>query len=252
MTRLVKLAAAGLIASLAVSALAGCYASVSVGPLQHRTSSYSVPGQVRMLVVHGQAGDVDVTGSRTAVVRVTDYLTFRHTVPVTTHGVSAGTLTLDTSCPALETCTVSYDIDVPQATIVRIHDGAGTIRLDGLSGPITASTNAGDIELGSVSGPIEATDHAGSVLGRDLSSAHATLRVSVGKIDATFSAEPAAITAATAVGSIVLRVPGKLSYDVAASVSVGSTRVGVAVNPKSSHTITATTQTGSITIEPEH
>ncbi|HUA40121.1 MAG TPA: DUF4097 family beta strand repeat-containing protein [Streptosporangiaceae bacterium] len=250
MTRLIKLAAAGLLGGLAVSALAGCYASVSVGPLQHRTSSYSVPGQVRTLVVHGQAGDVDVTGTSAGVARVTDHLTFRHTVPVTSRRVSAGTLTLDTSCPALETCTVSYNIAVPQATIVRIHDGAGTIRLDGLSGPVTASTNAGDIDLSSVSGPIEATDHAGSVLGRDLSAVHATLHVSAGKIDATFSAAPAAITASADVGSIALHVPGNLSYDVAASASVGSVRVGVIVNRKSAHTITATDQTGSITIEP--
>lgn len=248
---LIKAAASALAGGLAVSALAGCYVSVSLGSLQHRTSSYSVGAHVQILVVNDQAGDVYVTGAGGAgTVRVTDHVTFRHAAPITTHRVSAGALTLRSSCPGLQTCAVSYNIVVPRATAVRIHDDAGTIRLDSLSGPVTASTNAGDIDLGSVSGPIDVTDHAGSILGRDLASAHAALRVSAGEIDASFSAAPAAITAVTAVGSIVLRVPGNLQYDVEANAAVGSTRVAVARNRKSPHAITATTQTGSIIIEP--
>jgi hypothetical protein len=245
----VKIAAAVLTGGVAMSALAGCY--VDVGALQHRTSRYLVSGMVQTLVVNDHVGSVHVIGGDSGRVSVTEHLTFRHTSPVTTHRASAGTLTLDSRCPALETCSVGYDVTVPRAVTVRVSDNVGTIRLESLSGQVTAHTNAGDIDLGSVSGPIDVTGRAGSILGQNVSSVHATLRLSAGRIDVTFSAVPTAITATTDVGSVNLRLPGNVPYAINTSVSVGSTAVSVTRNPASPHSITASTRTGSITIEPE-
>jgi len=244
----VKVAAAVLAGSIAAFAMAGC--SVSVGALQHRTKSYSVAGRVQILVVNAQVGGVHVQGGDSGTVSVTEHITFEHTAPVTSHRAAAGTLVLDSKCPALETCSVGYDITVPRAMTVRVYDNVGTIRLDSLSGQVTAHTNAGDIDLSSVSGPIEISGQAGSILGQDLSSAHATLRLSAGEIEVTFSAAPASITATATVGSVTLRVPGNVSYAVDASVSVGSILVSVPRNPASQHVITASTRTGSVTIQP--
>lgn len=241
-------AAAALAAGLAASLLAGCY--VSVGSLQHRTRQYSVSAPVQTLVVNAHVGSVHVTGGGSGRVSVTENITFRHEMPVTTHRASAGTLTLDSKCPALETCGVSYEITVPRAMTVQVTDNVGTISLESLSGDVTAHTNVGTIKLGSVSGPVEVTGNTGSILGQDVSSAHVTLRVSVGKIEVTFSAAPASVSAVSSVGSVTLRVPGTLPYAVTAHASTGSTQVTVSRDPSSSHTITATTKTGSITVEP--
>ena len=243
-----RLAAAALASGLAAGLLAGCY--VDVGALQHRTRSYPVPGQVRSLVVSVRAGDVHVTGTGSRRVAVIEHITYRHTVPATTHRVRAGTLTLASNCPALETCSVGYDIRVPRGLTVRISAAAGTIRLDSLSGPVTGHTNAGNIDLGSLSGPVSVSTHAGSITARGLRSPRATLRSSAGSIGATFSAVPAAVTATTAVGSVTLRVPGTAAYAVHAHTSVGSSSIRVTRDPASAHTITASTRTGSLTIEP--
>jgi len=243
-----RAAAAALAGSIAALVLAGC--SVSIGALQHRTKSYSVTGGVQNLVVNAQAGGVHVLGTDSGSVGVTEHITFEHTAPVTTHRASAGTLVLDSNCPALETCGVSYDITVPRAMTVRVNDDAGAIRLDSLSGQVTAHTDAGNVDLASVSGPIDVSSHAGSILGQDVSSAHATMLLSAGEVDVTFSAAPATITAAATVGSVTLRVPGSASYAVAASASVGSVQVSVTRDPASPHVITASTKTGSITIQP--
>ena len=106
---------------------------------------------------------------------------------------------------------------------VTVSTDAGEIRLTGLAGQVTAHTNAGDINLSALSGPIEVTDHAGSIRGQQLSSPRATLSTSVGAIDASFSAAPAALTADATVGSVTLHVPGGISYAVDAHSSVGST-----------------------------
>lgn len=245
--RAIRLAAVALTGGVAVSTLGGCY--VDAGALQHRTYSYSVSGQMKALAVHAHVGGVHITGADSGKVVVTEHLTFRHTAPRTTHQVTAGTLTIDSHCPALETCSVGYDITVPRAMTIRVDDNVGTIRLESLSGQVTAHTNAGNIDLGQVSGPVEVTSRAGSILGQNVSSAYATLRLSAGRIEVTFSAPPATLTATATVGPVSLRLPGNVTYAVDARATVGTTRVSVTRNPASPHRITATTTTGAITIE---
>lgn len=234
--------------SVAVSALAGC--AVDVGALQHRTSSYSLSGQLRTLVVNAHVGSVHITGSDSGTVSVVERISFRGTAPSTTHRAAAGTLTLDSSCPALETCAVGYDITAPRAIAVRVNSNVGEIRLRSLAGQVTAHTNAGGIDLGSVSGPVEATSHAGLIRGKDLSSPRVTLRSTAGMIDVVFSAAPATVTATSVIGSVTLRLPGSVSYNVTTNVGVGSTHVGVTYSPASPHVITVGTRTGSVTVEP--
>jgi hypothetical protein len=246
--RAVRTAIAVLAGSLAVSALAGC--AVDIGALQHRTSSYSLSGSPRTLVVNAHIGSVHVTGSDSGKVSVTERISFRGTAPSVSHRVAAGTVILDSSCPAFETCTVGYDITVPRAMTVRVTSNVGEIRLRSLSGQVTAHTNAGNIDLGAISGPLEATGHAGVIRGQDVSSPRATLHSSAGTIDMAFTAAPATLTATSDVGSVTLRVPGSLSYNVTTNVGVGSTHVGVTRSPASPHAITAGTRTGSVIIEP--
>jgi hypothetical protein len=245
--RLAALAVAG---GLAMPLLAGA-CSVSVGPLQHRTSSYSVSGPLQVLVVHAHVGNVHVTGEAPgSKVTVTEHLSFRETAPVTTHRTAARVLTLSSTCPSLETCSVGYDLGIPRTMTVRITNSVGTIRLGSLSGPVTASTSAGTIELHSVSGPIAATGSAGSIVGDDISSARTIARVSTGQIKITFSAPPTAVRATTSAGLVLLRVPGNVGYAVDASTTVGSIRIGVQRSAASPHVITARATTGSIRIEP--
>jgi len=191
-----------------------------------------------------------VTGGSSGTVSVTEHLSFRHTAPTATHRIAAGTLTLASSCPALESCSVGYDITVPRALALQVADDVGTVRLHGLAGRITVQTGTGSIELDTVSGPVQASTHAGQILGQDISSAQATLWLSAGQIDVTFSAAPTAVSATATVGSVMLRVPGGVPYAVHAGTTVGSTQVSVTRSAGSPHVITANTTTGSIVIEP--
>ncbi len=241
-------AAAALGGCAAALMLSGCY--VDVGALQHHTTSYSVSGPVQTLLVQAHAGNVDVTGDHSSHVSVTEQISYRHTTPQTTHRVSGGTLTLDSNCPAGETCGVAYDVRVPTGMTVKVSADAGEIRLSALAGQVVAHTNAGDIDLSALSGPVEITDHAGSILGKDMSSSRATLSSSVGSIDVSFSAAPDLISAATTVGSVSLHVPGDVPYAVNAHTTIGSVKITVPEDKASAHGIVAHTGTGSITIQP--
>lgn len=240
-------AAALLTCAAAVSALAACS---GVAPLQHRTRDYRVGGTVRALVVHGHVGGIKVSGGDVGVVSITERISFRDTPPVTTRRVTGGILTLDSRCPGRDGCTVGYDIKLPKATAVSVSDNVGTITLRSLSGRVTAHTDIGDIDMASVSGPIGVTGHAGQILGQDVSSPHAVVRMSAGRIDMTFSAAPATLTAVSTAGSVTLRVPGGVSYRVHASTRIGSTRVTVPSSPSSPYVIRATVTTGAVSVEP--
>jgi hypothetical protein len=78
-----------------------------------------------------------------------------------------------------------------------------------------------------------------------VSSQHATLHSSEGKIDVTFSPVPANVTAITDIGSVTLRVPGNVPYHVDTNAGLGSTHVDVTSSPASPHAITASTLRGS-------
>jgi len=229
-------------------ALASC--ALSIGGLQHRTSSYTIGGRVTTLVVTDQAGDVSVTGGSSGTISVTEHISFRGTAPATTHRTAAGTLSLDSNCPAAETCTVRYTITTPRATTVRVTDEAGDVTLGTLTGPVTARVSAGNMSLSSLAGPVDVISNAGSIRGQNLSSTSASVHVSAGTIDLVFSAPPAAVTAATDVGAITMRVPDSVRYKVTTSAIVGTVDVGVSRSASATRTITASTKTGSITIEP--
>jgi DUF4097 and DUF4098 domain-containing protein YvlB len=237
-----------LAAGILIGGLASC--AFSFGNLQHRTSSYTIGSPVTRLVVTDQAGDIRIAGGSSDAVSVTEDISYRGTAPTTTHRTAAGTLSLDSNCPATETCTVDYTVTVPHMTNVQVTDTAGSLTLGSLNGSVTAHVNAGKISLSSLAGPLDVTSNAGSISGRQLTSANASLHVSAGEIDVTFSAPAAAITAATDVGAITVRVPGTVQYNVTTSATVGSVHISVSRSTAAARTITASTKTGSITIEP--
>lgn len=239
-----------LAAAAAVSMLAAYHGSAPTEQ-KHDTTSYSVRGHVRALVVTAHVGDVQVVGGRTRTVFVVQHLVFDGVVPTTRHRLTAGTLSLTSHCPAGEACSVSYAVTVPEATVVRVSDDVGTVRLSALAGQVSVTVDAGWIELSSLSGPVEATARAGSITSKHMSSSRVSLRASAGEIDVTFSAPPTAIVATTDIGAIILRVPNNVQYNVSASATaVGRVAVTVNQSTAATRTITASTKVGSITIEP--
>ena len=239
-----------LAAATAVSMLASSHGTAPADQ-KHDTVSYSVRGPVRTLVVTAHVGVVQVVGGAPGPVSVIQRLTFDGAEPTTSHRLAAGTLSLTSHCAQGEVCSVSFDITVPARTTVRVSDDVGTVRLSALTGQVSVTVTAGQIKLSSISGPVDATARAGSITGRQVSSPRATLRASAGEIDVTFSAPPTAITAITDIGAIILRVPDNVPYDVSASATaVGHVAVTVTQNTAASRKITASTDVGSITIEP--
>jgi hypothetical protein len=241
------------IAGLLGLILAGCQAASTASPAPSATvvpvatttpsSGFSVPGTHRLttvyrvsapvssVVVISHVGDVTVIGGGSAV-SVTQEADYSSTPPVTKPTVSGGTLAVTYTCPVELVCGVAFVVRVPRDVTVQATADAGTIRLTGLSGRVTAKAHVGSIA---------ATGLTGSVV---------SLTTDVGGISAAFAAAPGMVRAVTRLGTITLRVPGSASYKVSVDDRLGKATVSVPQSASSPHAITATTDVGAVLIGP--
>ena len=241
-SRIAASAGIALAACALTSALTGCGVLASTGTsaapgpgaASATPRAYTVASQVTTVIVNGGAGTITVTGANRGTVEVTEqpYYSNSKKPPVTSHTVSGGTLTLSYSCPTQVTCGVSYDVTVPSGTTVRVSDREGAITLASLSGPVTAQTIAGVITATGLAGP------------------SASLSSRAGSITAAFATAPASVTASTNAGPITLTLPPAAAYKVSARAFVGRSTVTVRQSASSAHVVTASSDLGSITINP--
>ncbi len=243
-SRAARIAGLAVLAGLAVtgcqSSVAGSGTSTVVSassgvtiPGTHRsTTVYDIASPVSTLVVTGHAGDITVTGGTGPGTSVTEQVTYSKTPPVTNRTFGGGTLTVTYSCPAEVVCTVGYDIIVPRAAAVRVTTAAGGIRLSGLAGNVTAQADVGIITADGLNSP------------------SAILMTSAGAITAAFTAAPATVRATADVGAVTIRVPAGTSYQVSADARIGRATISVPQSPSAPHTITASTDVGTILVGP--
>lgn len=223
------------LALLAVFPLvAGCGALGKVGGSAHNppAASFTVSARVTAVVINGGAGSVDVTGSARSTVGVSQQATYTDTPPKATHVLHGTTLTVSYTCPAQIVCSMSYQVQVPRDVAVSVSTGAGAVTLTSLAGTLNAHASAGLITADDLRSPV------------------ATFKTNAGGVIATFSAAPRSLTAATNVGPITLTVPGSVAYRLNTHTFIGTSTVTVHRSSSPAHTISASSDLGSISINP--
>ena len=182
-----------------------------------------------MIVSDG--GNVTVTGGSGPGVSVTQQVYYSRTPPTTTRTVSGTTLTVTYDCPGQLVCGVVCTLTVPRSAAVRVTAGAaGSVRLTGLAGSVTAKADVGLINA------------------TGLTSASVSLTTRVGGINATFTAAPTAGRASATLARSRCTCRGTTSYKIAADARVGKTTVSARQSASSGHAITATTDVGAVVV----
>lgn len=214
--------------------LAGCGGLGQLGADAHNppTTSFTVSARVTAVVINGGSGSVDVTGSARSTVSVSQQPTYTDTPPKGTHVVHGTTLTLAYTCPHQIVCSMSYEVQVPRGVAVSVSTGAGAVTLTSLGGTLNAHASAGLITADDLRSPV------------------ATFKTNAGGILATFTVPPRSVTATTNVGPIGLTVPGSVAYRLNTHTFVGTSTVTVHRSSSSAHTISASSDLGSISISP--
>jgi DUF4097 and DUF4098 domain-containing protein YvlB len=62
-----------------------------------------------------------------------------------------------------ENISISYDVYVPEATIVSANTGSGSVHVGALRGPVTASSGSGSVEVGATGGAVKASSGSGEI-----------------------------------------------------------------------------------------
>ncbi len=212
------------------AATASASPAVSIPGTHKATTAYQVSAPVSTVVVISHVGDIAVIGGSGSATSVTQQIVYSKSPPVTTRTIRGKTLTVSYTCRTQLACGVSYVIQVPRDATVQVTAGAGSIRLSGLAGRVTAKA---DVGLISATG---------------LTSASADLTTGAGAISATFAAAPTAVRALARVGAITVRVPGSASYQVFMHAHVGKATVSVPQSSSAARDITASTDLGTIVI----
>jgi hypothetical protein len=214
--------------------LAGCGALGKIGAGSHNppASVFTVAARVTAVVINGGSGSIDVAGSSRSTVAVSQQVSYSGKPPAAAHALRGTTLTLSYSCPDEPLCGVSYAVQVPASVAVTVATGTGQVTLTSLAGTVAARADAGLITAD------------------DMRSAVASFKSNAGGVEATFAVAPRTLTATTDVGPITLTVPGSVGYRLTTHTIVGTSTVTVRRSDDAAHSISASSDLGSISVSP--
>lgn len=246
---------------------------------------FSVPAVAQARVTSSN-GDLMVRPGPGGRIVVRGRLSGSFARPVFSYRSTAAGLTLDPQCrvPA-GACTLNLGITVPAGLPVSVSDSfgdldasglqgtvalsdnggdltasglTGNVRLAGTFGTLTASglagslwldNNSGDIRADGITGDTRLQDSFGTIGVTGLAAADVVARNNSGDISLTFTKVPRQVTVTDSFGDITLVLPpGPATYRVATRNSFGDTTVSVPQSRTARNVITASNNSGNITI----
>ncbi len=247
---------------------------------------FSVPPAHGQVQVHSSNGNLTVSSGTGRRIVVHGRLSGSFVRPTFSHTWTAYGLNLNPQChvPA-GNCSLNLGLTVPARLPVSVSESFGTLDAQGLHGtvtlwdnsggltasrltgnvhlsnsfgPVTASGLAGSIRLDNSSGDIQAAgvvgntwlqDSFGTISVTGLAAADVVAGNNSGDISLTFTKVPRQVNVTDSFGNITLVLPaGSATYRVATRNSFGSTTVSVPRSPTAKNVITASNNSGHITI----
>ena len=157
---------------------------------------------------------------------------------------------------------ISYDISTPRSTLLTAHTGSGEVRIDGISGAVTADSGSGSVHLSLAnSGDVHTHTGSGSI---HVQGAIGGLRAGTGSGSIEVAGNVGTDwNLSTGSGSIMVKLPGNARFNFNAGTGSGSIHVSqpMVVQGTLNHhhvsgtvngggpTLHASTGSGSITID---
>jgi hypothetical protein len=213
-------------------------------------TTFEAEGPIQLVEVETDAGSVVVLG------RDGDGATIRRRAsrlpgPDLDERLEAGVLRLRAECPgwALLGCRASYQVEVAAGVQVRAVSRAGSVRVDGITGPVRAESDAGNVRLAGLSGTAFARTDAGRITGERLASAALDAGSGAGGVRLEFSRPPDVVVVETGAGSIDVALPAG-RYRVSAESGTGGVDVSITVDPSAAATVTARSGAGDVRVRP--
>ena len=188
---------------------------------------------VRSVDVRNGAGKTRIVATDDDEVVVEASITYGLQKPDNEATIEGDQLVVRSSCPGFsQWCNVGYTIYVPADVAVVVRGSGGGVTVEGITGPIDASSSGGGVRVVDVRGPLRLRSSGGGITGE---------RVRSGTVDANSSG-----------GGVTVVVPETPEgYNIQASSSGGSVRTSeVRHDPASDRRIEVSSSGGGVTVRP--
>jgi hypothetical protein len=221
-----------------------------------RTSTHDVfagdtARTVTRIDLRSDAGSARVIGSDRDDIVVDAKVTYGLQKPGNETRIEGDTLVVDSSCSAWSNtwCNVDYTIYVPRGVSVLARASGGGLRIEGIDGPVDASSSGGGLRLSDTGGNLRLASSGGGVRGERLRSRVVDADSSGGGVRLTFDEPPLTVHADSSGGGVTVEVPGPFPYNVDADSSGGGVDVsGVRHDPTSERSISVDSSGGGVTV----
>jgi hypothetical protein len=248
--------------------------------------AFSAPVSGGHVRVTSGAGDITLRAGTGNRIRVRGTLRGSLARPTFSHRLTAAGLALNSGCRTpVGNCSLEFGVTVPaklpvdvgtsfgqldarglRGTIslsdssgdltasglagdVRLADQFGNLTASGLAGTIRLHDNSGDITAAGLTGNTQLADSFGNVSVTGIAAADVTCSNQSGDVTLTFTRVPQHVNVTDSFGNIRLNLPpGSPAYHVVTHNSFGNTTLTVPQATSSPYLITATTNSGDITI----
>ena len=214
---------------------------------QHTDTRTRTLAAAPTMVISAGIGDVKVVAADRTDVRLT--IKEKRSVWGGGHvdvGGDAAGLRLRDRCEGMPladgTCGVSYRLEVPRDTNVRVVSGTGDVRAEDLHGSADLQSGTGDLHVIDVSGTLRL--HATGDVHVEAPAPDIAVQTGTGDIDVV-ATHPLSIQAQSGTGDIVFSVPDE-TYAVDARAEVGRETVTVREGDASPRRLRAHTDTGDV------
>ncbi|GAY10625.1 DUF4097 family beta strand repeat-containing protein [Pseudonocardia sp. N23] len=204
------------------------------------------------LAVTTNSGDVSLLPSTDGAVHVRTQARHGLNRPDLVADAGPTGLVLDSHCNGFlaDFCQVSYTIAVPSTLSVTVSTGVGDIVVRDLDGRVDADTTGGDVLLTGLGGDVTVRTISGDVVGTGLRSGSVLAESTVGDVTVATTTAPTGVTARSTVGDVDVAVPASRPYRVDTGNGSGQTRILLPVDPAATATVSATSDSGDVTVRP--
>ena len=241
--------ALGVPACLALTAW-GAFAIVGeIGQGQFPVSD-TIPVSGGQVTAHFGGGSVHLEQGAIGQAKVTGTAHYSLVRPTFTAQRIAGGAAFGYNCDLpVGNCGLDATVSVPVGTTTAISTDGGNATVTGTTGDVTVSSGGGDVTADHASGDLTLTTDGGDISGTAITASRVTAGTGGGNIQIEFASVPGNVHVTSDGGNITIIVPrGTTQYKVDASSAGGNVSDKLSINTSSSHTITATTGGGNITL----
>jgi DUF4097 and DUF4098 domain-containing protein YvlB len=219
------------------------------------TSTRTMPAASTIEIESHRSGDVEVVGSDRSDIRLTTKE--RSSVfgrPHSRVDFSGQRLRLDGHCSEFElwgsdaACGISYRLEVPRGTSVKLVANSGDVRAEHLAGTADLRTRSGDVHALDVAGDLRLETISGDV-DADAASSAIDATTTSGDVHVRAS-NPTRVRAQTVSGDVHVSVPDR-TYAVRTHEVSGDDHVDVRRDDDAPRTIEASTTSGDVHVDRE-